>query len=1041
MATFLTFCILITIFFPNVLWVEADTAEPRVLHRQKRSWIIPPKKLFENVDYTKEDFIAKIRSDEEVRTNITYSLIGPGVDQGLFTVNPKTGFVQIHGILDREKTAEYKLKGRATLSNGELAEKDIDLNIIVLDQNDNPPVFNMEVIGSVDELSAEGTYVIVITATDADEQGTERSRISYEVVQQEPAGVMMFKVERSSGQIIVKMNTLDREAHETYKLIITGTDMYKSSSSSSQDKSLTGTGTVVITLNDVNDNIPVLEKPYYEGSVEENTINVEVMRFLAIDKDKIHTENWEAVYTIISGNEAGYFNISTDSQTNEGVLVLIKELDYELLKEIRLEVVVRNKAAYHKSVVIGKPKVYPFKIKVINVPEGPRFNPIVKTVYISEDRTTINLKKVIATYTATDSDTQLTATNIRYVKVDAHNWVTIDEKTAEIRLVKYPDYESKYLINGTYYIKILGITNDFPAKTATGTLAIQVQDFNDHCPVLTSSVETLCYGKKVMYVTAMDEDRYPNAEPFQFTVVTKETKENWNVERLNETTVILRSQTLLWPGYYTVALSVQDQQGKSCQPVQKLQVTVCTCTEAQVCQPKTRTSLSNVLGARGVLALLLGILLLLLIPVLLMLCECGGAATLGKFQAFPFEQKQQLISYHTEGQGEDKELSLLCLTSPKVDGGSKEQVGAGCGACEGWNKYGWESREGWNKHGWESREGWNKHGWESREGWNKHGWESREGWNKHGWESKHRVKHDADHVDNLIAVTEGCSEHSAHAFDYMAVSETFLGNYFSNKALDMVKEEASANQLLRFDDETCNSVTGSLEDLCDYIDDENNLDFLDYLGPQFKRLAEICCGSAIKLEASSTSMPPKAVSSSSQMGIKVEEAVGGVHSEATSVFASSSSSTTQIAQTTNSRECILTGGTTSAATVGQILPVQQPTVYLSSTPMYVVEQHHPTFLISSPTPSVQESNVVLVEKERINMVSATQNTLPRLGLQQAHTKVLVDPGIGGTVVHGFSGHPEPQGTVSGTLRVVERQRVESMEPVHVVQSFSHSSIN
>lgn len=46
--------------YEQVLWVEADTAEPRVLHRQKRSWIIPPKKLFENVDYTQEDFIAKV---------------------------------------------------------------------------------------------------------------------------------------------------------------------------------------------------------------------------------------------------------------------------------------------------------------------------------------------------------------------------------------------------------------------------------------------------------------------------------------------------------------------------------------------------------------------------------------------------------------------------------------------------------------------------------------------------------------------------------------------------------------------------------------------------------------------------------------------------------------------------------------------------------------------------------------------------------------------------------------------------------------------
>lgn len=62
----------------------------------------------------------------------------------------------------------------------------------------------------------------------------------------------------------------------------------------------------------------------YEGSVEENTIHVEAIRIKAIDKDLIHTENWEAVYTIISGNEAGYFNITTDSKTNEGILMVTK---------------------------------------------------------------------------------------------------------------------------------------------------------------------------------------------------------------------------------------------------------------------------------------------------------------------------------------------------------------------------------------------------------------------------------------------------------------------------------------------------------------------------------------------------------------------------------------------------------------------------------------------------------------------------------------------------------------------------------------------
>lgn len=62
----------------------------------------------------------------------------------------------------------------------------------------------------------------------------------------------------------------------------------------------------------------------YEGSVQENTANVEVMRINSVDMDLIHTDNWRAVYQIVSGNEAGYFTITTDSKTNEGVIMCNK---------------------------------------------------------------------------------------------------------------------------------------------------------------------------------------------------------------------------------------------------------------------------------------------------------------------------------------------------------------------------------------------------------------------------------------------------------------------------------------------------------------------------------------------------------------------------------------------------------------------------------------------------------------------------------------------------------------------------------------------
>lgn len=52
----------------------------------------------------------QIRSDEETRTTIRYSLEGKGATEvpiNLFTVNPVNGYVRINGILDREETAFY----------------------------------------------------------------------------------------------------------------------------------------------------------------------------------------------------------------------------------------------------------------------------------------------------------------------------------------------------------------------------------------------------------------------------------------------------------------------------------------------------------------------------------------------------------------------------------------------------------------------------------------------------------------------------------------------------------------------------------------------------------------------------------------------------------------------------------------------------------------------------------------------------------------------------------------------------------------------
>lgn len=100
----------------------------------------------------------------------------------------------------------------------------------------------------------------------------------------------------------------------------------------------------------------------------------------------------------------------------------LQPLDYEELKVLNLEVSVSNKAQYNfgsrpiTEEVITE-KSYPIKINVVNQKEGPRFQPNVKVITISEDHTSVSLNEIITNYAAIDTDTLQTVTNVRYSNI------------------------------------------------------------------------------------------------------------------------------------------------------------------------------------------------------------------------------------------------------------------------------------------------------------------------------------------------------------------------------------------------------------------------------------------------------------------------------------------------------------------------------------------------------------------------------------------------------------------------------------------------
>uniref|UniRef100_A0A3Q3WA96 Cadherin domain-containing protein n=1 Tax=Mola mola TaxID=94237 RepID=A0A3Q3WA96_MOLML len=739
----------------------------------------------------------------ESHRDIDYSLEGAGASQKpfhVFVVDHKTGLIRVTKVLDREKI----LSGIATYKDGTYAEKKIDIRIKVVDDNDNFPVFGVIQPVGVFELSPAGTSVVKINATDADEPGNENSQIAYTIVNQNPSHDMFYIT--NDGTIHVKKPTLDREIEDRYILTLKGQDL------NGKPEGNTGFGNVTINILDVNDNPPTLEKEMYEGSIEENMEGVEVMRLKAKDLDMKNTANWDVVFDIVKGNEAGHFSIKTDPETNEGILMLETAVDYEDLKDLDLGINVRNKAPpYNGSGARSswqsgnKIKTYPVKISVKNQPEGPAFDPKVKAIPISEGGHSINIKDVIAHYPAIDGDTGKPAENVRYAKgSDPDNWLTIDPETAEIKLNKIPDRESKFLVNGT--IKHFFLHYSHYTDT-TGTIAIQVKDFNDHCPILTSKDHSMCTTADSVIVVAQDEDYFPNGPPFDFFIVPEGTEGKWQVERLNDTAAILRAQESIWPGFYEVEFLVKDEQGHACPEPQKVKVQICTCEDGVLKGLQEGSETSNVVWLGD-----------------------GGTVT----------KMDRICNEHIRGTTQVRHF------------GDKVR----------------EARLRWFGHV-QSRD--SKYIGRRRLKMDLPG-------RRHRGRPKSRFVHMVRKDMQIVGVRdEDCDWATTKVI--MLIVYFFL---FQLKVISGNENMGVKDGLLVYDYEGQGSSAGSVG-CCSLLESENDLHFLDDLGPKFKTLAEVCRGKKIQTEVKTvlTPLPSASINNQSSLSSLVTSSQMLKQSEAT----------------------------------------------------------------------------------------------------------------------------------------------------------------
>nr|KAF6471151.1 desmoglein 4 [Molossus molossus] len=658
--------------------IDKGTTKWQTVRRQKREWIKFAAACREGEDNSKRNPIARIRSDCEVNQKITYRISGVGIDRppyGVFTINPLTGEINITSVVDREITPLFLIYCRALNSRGEDLERPLELRVKVMDINDNPPVFTQNVYtGNIEENSDANTLVVKLSATDADEDNHLNSKIAYKIISQEPAGAPMFILNRYTGEVRTMSSFLDREEHSMYNLLVRGSDRDGATDGLSSECACR------IRVLDVNDNFPTMERTSYSASIEENCLNSELMRLKAIDLDEEGTDNWLVKYLILSGNEGNWFDIQTDPRTNEGILKVVKMLDYEQVPNIYLSIGVKNQAEFHHSVASRfQMHSTPVRIQVINVREGPTFDPHSMTFSVREGVRGDSLKNyILGTYTAVDMDTGNPATNVRYIiGHDAGNWLKVDSRTGEIQFSREFDTKSKYITNGLYTAEILAI-DDGSGKTATGTICIEVPDVNDYCPVIFAESNTICIASPSILISARDVNHHYYGSPFTFCVVDQPpgTADLWDIRSINATSAILTAKQPLLAGTYQIPILVKDSYNRACELPQMVTLNTCDCDNSHKCfysttpgiftgdgssvtndiygsVPGDRIEGSNVgLGPAGIGMIILGLLLLLLAPLLLLMCCCKRRQPEGlgtRFAPVPEGGEGVIQSWRIEG--------------------------------------------------------------------------------------------------------------------------------------------------------------------------------------------------------------------------------------------------------------------------------------------------------------------------------------------------------------------------------------------------------
>ncbi|NXC62912.1 CADH8 protein, partial [Aleadryas rufinucha] len=597
-------------------------------------------------------------------SKIKYILSGDGAGT-IFVINDKTGDIHAMKRLDREEKAEYTLTAQAVdRDTNQPLEPPSEFIIKVQDINDNAPEFvEGPYHATVPEMSVVGTFVTKVTATDADDPVYGNSaKLVYSILEGQP----YFSIEPHTAIIKTALPNMDREAKEEYFVVIQAKDM------GGHMGGLSGTTTVTITLTDVNDNPPKFAQSLYHFSVMEDVaLGEPIGRVKANDLDI--GENAKSSYDIIEGDGMDIFEITTDAQTQDGIIRVRKPLDFETKKSYTLKVEAANIHIDPRFLSGGPFKdTATMKIVVEDADEPPVFS---SPTYLLEVHENAALNSVLGQVTAHDPD--VSSSPIRF-SIDRHTDLerqfNINAEDGKITLATPLDRETSTWHN----ITIVATETRNHSQVSRVPVAIKVLDVNDNAPEFASEHEAfLCEngkpGQVIQIVSAVDKDDPKNGHYFLYSLLPEMVNNpNFTIKKNEDNTLSILAKhsgfSRQKQEVYLLPIVISDSGTPPMSSTSTLTIRVCGCSSDGIVQSCNVEAYVLPIGlSMGALIAILACIILLLVIVVLFV-------TLRRHKNEPLiikddeDVRENIIRYDDEGGGEEDTEAFDIATLQNPDG-------------------------------------------------------------------------------------------------------------------------------------------------------------------------------------------------------------------------------------------------------------------------------------------------------------------------------------------------------------------------------------